>query len=284
MSTGFDFGQVEWSKSLFGLDKPTSQVQVEHFWGQDTAKQQIAPFMGREESMPPILLLGEPGMGKTRFAQWVATQRGERFESVLCPVSNGSSFPPNGVLLLDEVHLLKKPEWLFGRLEARDGLSIIAATTRPSQLEPALKSRFFVQLHLEAYRHSDLVQMIAHHLPDATEETVDVYAGGAAGNARQAMRIVETARAVGDVNDVETVMSACRLTRDGLSEFQLRYLLSLSSSPIGLEQVALLLFSDKETVRVMERHLIHKGLVELTTQGRRLTAAGLRAVRNLRGE
>lgn len=270
---------IMWARKMLGVKDPSSMRMPETFvpfFGQSSLKIQVGPFLTRPV-MPPILLTGEPGMGKNQFVEWVASQRQEPIDELMCPIKPGTALAQHGIVLLDEAHLLKKPEWLFRRMESREGASIIAATTRPELLDPAFKSRFFVQLHLKPYRIEDMKQLIAHYIPEASEESVEIYAGGSAGNPRQAMRIVETAEIIG-VDQVEEVMRACRITADGINEFQMRYLMVLSETPVGLDQVSLLMYADKETIRMSERFLIHAGLVELGPTGRKLTREGQRYV------
>lgn len=269
---------IQWARRTLGIraSPPKPEKKFVPFFGQQSLKNQIQPFLD-EPVMPPVLLFGEPGMGKNAFVEWIANERLEPVEELVCPISPGTPFSDFGIIFLDEVHLLKKPEWLFRRMESRTGSSIIAATTRPERLDPAFKSRFFIQLYFKPYTIKDMKNLVRFHLSDASEDVVEIYAGGSAGNPRQAMRIVETAMVM-DVEDAESVMKACRITGDGINDFQLRYLQVLSNNPVGLEQVALLMYADKETIRLSERFLIHLGLVELTPNGRKLTRDGQRYV------
>ena len=111
------------------------------------------------------------------------------------------------------------------------------------------------------------------------DESVEVLAKAAAGNPRQAERIVETAKGL-DTHDPETVLSTCRITADGLTDLHLRYLEALTDlrRPVGLNQLATVLWSDEQTVRETERLLLEYGLVELSSSGRSLTRNGKRYV------
>lgn len=268
-----------WAMKILGVDEPKPVEPIEEFYGQESIKSQVVPFLS-EEKFPPVFLFGEPGMGKTRFAKWIAYQRNEPIEILMCPVSERTPLPRSGSVLFDELHLLKQPEWLFGLMEERK-LSIMGATSMPHRVEKALKSRFVMHLYMGPYEESSMKELVLNHLPGLDDNIATLYAGASAGNPRQAMRIVETAKVIGADNP-EHVLSACRITADGINEFQLRMLETLTGNPMGLEQVALLMYADKDSVQRAERGLIALGLVELTSNGRKLTNDGISYTKTMR--
>jgi Holliday junction resolvasome RuvABC ATP-dependent DNA helicase subunit len=263
-----------WAARLLGIDPVTKPVGLV-FFGQEEAIGQIRPFLSRKADFPNTLILGEPGIGKTRLARWIADQRAEAFEEVLCP-AKPEDIPDFGIVLLDEVHRQKHPEWLFPTMENAT-VTILGATTRPEQLEPAFASRFFLTLYLTRYSDSAMMELAQYLLPDANEESVAMYASASAGNPRQLERIAAVAEQVG-VNDMETVLSTCRITGDGLTEVHLRLLRTLArgNRPMGLGTVASMLYLDEDTVKQHERLLIEAGLIELRSNGRVVTRAGKR--------
>lgn len=276
MTPDYEFDM--WAHQALGSHTP--QVRVTKFYGQESVMAQLEPFLERNDSMPPTLLLGEPGMGKTRLARYIATKRMETFESIMCPVKSIYLPSDTGTVLFDEIHLLKQPEGLFSAMEARTH-TIIGATTQPQKIDPAFKSRFVLQLHLKPYSIDALKQIIKDELLDITEESLNLYASASAGNPRQALRIAETARLVG-TNKVNRVLATCRITADGITDFQMDYLMTLSASPMGLTQVATLMYSDEDSIRTAERFLISKGLVDLTSSGRKLSSKGQQYVEFLK--
>lgn len=261
-----------WAARLLGIDPVTKPVGLV-FFGQEEAIGQIRPFLSRKADFPNTLILGEPGIGKTRLARWIADQRAEAFEEVLCP-AKPEDIPDFGIVLLDEVHRQKHPEWLFPTMENAT-VTILGATTRPEQLEPAFASRFFLTLYLTRYSDSAMRELAQYLLPDANEESVAMYASASAGNPRQLERIAAVAEQVG-VNDMETVLSTCRITGDGLTEVHLRLLRTLArgNRPMGLSTVASMLYLDEDTVKQHERLLIEADLIELRSNGRVVTRAG----------
>lgn len=177
-------------------------------------------------------------------------------------------------MLLDEAHRQTRPESLWPAMENRH-VTVIGATTRPEKLEPAFKSRFFLQLHLERYGTEAMEELI-YHLTDGWDaDSVETLAKASGGNPRQAERIVETAKGL-NTHEPEVVLSACRITADGLTDLHLRYLSALDklNRPVGLHQLSTMLWSDDQTVRETERMLIEFGLIELTSSGRTLTRNG----------
>lgn len=250
------------------------------FFGQENIKKQIEPFFGRSRPFPTTLILGPPGIGKTRLARWIAERRRSAFEEMLCPVQP-EQLPTAGIVLLDECHRQTRPEPLWPFMENRQ-VTIIGATTRPEKLEPAFKSRFFLQLHLKRYADSAIEEMIRHLTEDWPDEHVKVLAQAAAGNPRQAERIVETAKGLNS-NDPETVLSTCRITADGLTDLHLRYIRALGKfrRPIGINQLSIVLWSDDQTIKEAERLLISLDLIELSSTGRTLTRRGQNYLRHL---
>lgn len=273
---------VEWSLRVLDMgDDERTRFEKERkrngpmkFFGQEAAKAQLAPFMSRVEGFPHTLLLGRPGVGKTRMARWIAQQRSEAFEEFLCPVSP-DQLPPDGIVMLDEAHRQKHPEWLFGSMDVGE-VSIIAATTRPEQLEPAFKSRFVLQVHLKRYDHESMVEM-ALALLDMDDASADLYASASAGNPRQLELILAIARELGPEHH-EQVLSAARITGDGLTEYHIDLLRALQRAgrPIGLSTLAGTLYSDELSVREYEKLLVELDLVTLKSNGRSLSRKGAR--------
>ena len=242
------------------------------YFGQEGIKEQIEPFITREESFPNTLILGVPGMGKTRLARWIAARRLERFDEMLCPV-NADRLPLSGVVLLDECHRQAKPEYLFPYMEDPH-LTVIGATTRPEMLEPAFKSRFVLKLHLKRYNDESMQEMAQSTL-DMSDEAAKVYAGASAGNPRQLELILEVAKELGP-EDVENVLKTCRISGDGLTEAHLDLLRALKKlgRPVGLSTLASHMYSDEQSVREGEQLLAELDLIELRPNGRMISRRG----------
>ncbi len=267
--------RIQWSARVLGVDESLIMnlaPTVDEFYGQSAAKEQIAPFISRVDAFPNTLILGRPGIGKTRMARWIAAQRREPFEEFLCPV-NPDTLPLGGIIMLDEAHRQRHPEWLWGIMESADA-SVLAATTRPELLESAFKSRFILTIHLKRYTDESMVDM-GNSILDMTDESAALYASASAGNPRQLELILSVAKELGPENH-EIVLKACRITGDGLTEFHVDVLKALQriGRPIGLSSLASILYSDEQTIREYEQLLVEYQLISLLSNGRLLSRQG----------
>jgi Holliday junction resolvasome RuvABC ATP-dependent DNA helicase subunit len=265
-------------KDILQVYLPRRMMGINMF-GQEQAVTQIKPFLDSNLPMPHILLRGEPGIGKTHFAKWIASQRHETFESLVCPVAI-RDIPTYGIILLDEVHRQAKPEELFTMMDDSVTVTFIGATTRPDKLEPAFASRFFLDLHLVPLTDKAAAEMV-NSLADVTEGNAILYAHASAGVPRQVERIAEVIKRIGD--NPQQVLAACRVTADGITEAQIDYMtvLAKSTRPMGAQQLATLLYTDEATVRLLERYLVQLGLIDLQVNGRALTPLGYAYIKAL---
>ena len=99
-----------WSRQIIRQirDQPYDGEKVE-WYGQANLMKQIDPFIQNDDPFPHMILLGEPGLGKSHLAKYVAFVRNEVFEETTAPI-DPMSMPIRGVLLLDEVHRQRSPE------------------------------------------------------------------------------------------------------------------------------------------------------------------------------
>lgn len=251
------------------------------FIGQDQIKTQVEPFI-EVEKFPHVLLTGDPGLGKTQLAKWLAWRRQKPFFERLAPVKP-EELPPYGVMLLDEVHRQSKVESLFPTMD-KGILTIIAATTKPDKLDSAFKSRFLISLRLRSYTDEEMVEII-NAMAGEEVATADVLANASGGNPRVAERMVRTAKGLGTW-DVEQVLKSVQVTADGLHKDHFDYLGALDTinRPVGVKQLADFAWLSEADVKRVERVLIRKGFVELSTSGRKLTVRGEQYVSLLKDE
>lgn len=254
------------------------------FIGQQHIKDQIEPFLG-EDKMPHILLTGDPGMGKTQFARWVAWRRQKPFFERMTPLK-ATHLPPYGILLADEVHRQNHPEQLFPIMD-RGLLTFVAATTKPEKLDSAFRSRFLFTIRLKRYSLDEMMQVVSSMAAgsewEVPEEQCRVLASAANGHPRTAEKIVKTAVALGTF-DPGKVLRAVRITADGLGDDHFDYLaaLDVASKPMGLNQLSMASWLTEDELLRIERTLIEKGFAELTPSGRTLTLRGKQYVDKLK--
>jgi Holliday junction resolvasome RuvABC ATP-dependent DNA helicase subunit len=262
---------IAWSNSVLEeLSRESSAPQGLTLIGQHVVKNQIQPYL-RAARFPHSLILGPPGIGKTHLARWIAAKRDEPFGEFLAPV-RAEQLPRSGMVLLDEAHRQFKPEFLFPVME-KGLVTFMAATTRPELMDPAFVSRFALRLDLDLLSQEDSEMLIAKYLN--TDEDVSKLAAASAGNPRQAERIADTAKALG-TNDPALVLAAVRINADGLDDVHLKILRQLQrvSRPIGVGQLATMLYTSEQDIKEHERLLMNYGLIDLTSGGRVLTKKG----------
>jgi Holliday junction resolvasome RuvABC ATP-dependent DNA helicase subunit len=233
--------------------------------------------------MPHVLLTGDPGMGKTQFARWLAHARGMPFFERMAP-QKVTHLPPYGVILIDEVHRQRHPETLFPVMD--EGLlTFVAATTKPEKLDSAFRSRFLLTLRLRHYSLAEMQTMITTMAGSTriAKRHLEVLAHAAGGHPRTAEKIVRTAAAL-ESYDPAHVLKAVQITADGLTVDHFDYLKALAdaSKPMGMSQLATSAYLTEEDAQRAERTLVSKGYVELTASGRTLTLRGGQYVEKLK--
>lgn len=270
----------------------------------------IASAVARGAKLPPTLLLGPAGAGKTTLAKLIAAELGRPLHVLAKPVGAAElcdvlwRLGRGGVLFVDEIHnaTAAQHEVLMQLLEdgAIDGprgraefdVSVIAATTEKQLLKDPLLSRFEIKPRFVEYTTGEMAEIVCEMADQArvdfdaiTGEFCEALGKAAAGTPRNARALVMGARDLtlaGIEVTAEAVLAFCDVAPDGLSTDHLAYLRLLGNQPrgqAGESALATLLSIDRSEVRRIERLLVQRGYVLLTGTGRFITEAGRLRVR-----
>ena len=166
---------------------------LKEFIGQPQVQINLSTFItaarSRNEAMDHVLLFGPPGLGKTTLAQIISFELGVGFRSTSGPIINKAgdlaalltNLQPRDVLFIDEIHRLSPTieEILYPAMEdfqldlmigegpsARSikidlpPFTLVGATTRSGLLTTPLRDRFGIQIRMEFYNASDLINIL----------------------------------------------------------------------------------------------------------------------------
>jgi len=265
----------------------------EEFIGQAELKARlqvhIKAALEREERLDHIFLAAPPGAGKTSLAALIAAGMYCDFISKVAPIkipvlrSIVREF--EGILLIDEIHRMSKSEQesilvLLSehRLESDYGtiennfMTIIGATTEPEKVILPLKDRFPIAPPFAVYSNEEMsriVQQMGHKM-DVTfsDKNAKLLAVATNGIPRHAEQFVIAARDLG-TQDANRILVFLQYTPDGLSRDHVKYINLLCRNDVmGLEVLATNLQLTKQSVILLEKVLVDKGLLTFSKSGR----------------
>jgi Holliday junction DNA helicase RuvB len=287
--------------------QPTS---FRHIIGQRHVTQalQIAVDASFQEAkrLDETLLCGPPGLGKSALVTVLAQELAVPFSEILAQsISNTAELnavllgATNGILFLDEIHLLspqlqhvlllvldKRRIFLSGGKTVQsipvNAFTLVGATTDPDGLIQPLIDRFRIILHLDYYSHDELAQVVrqrCHALAWAHDSQLpEEIAQRARQTPRIALRLLQSARRVAvaegaveiTVGHLEKACSIERISTLGLDNMQQKYLRLLGPSGQRLNVLASMLgVSTKVLTKTVEPFLLRSGLVVKTDGGLR---------------
>ncbi len=274
----------------------------------------LAGARALSEPFPHCLFSGLSGIGKSRLARALAAEWGATLHSVTGDTDRShldrilAGVHQFDFLFVDEAHRLPPPtrEAFFGLID--DGvwpiapkkrsdhatrvedcfdvepITLLFATDRPGFLTNALLKRF---AHLQLYSVAELKEIIKAISSDInifiSAQAARLLAEVAGGLPRAARHLMEGLRLFHgsdkgeiSVDEVRDYLRDAGYHPSGLNPLQLAYLAALRGrQSLSLGSLALCLGTDAEYVRWhVEPRLHHRGMIEITPGGRKLTPRG----------
>jgi Holliday junction DNA helicase RuvB len=279
--------------------------------GQEVVKERlrvsIEGALSRYEPLKHVLILGQPGTGKTSLAEIIAAEMGADLLALTMTPNFKMQFLykkikefEGGVIFLDEIHTLpkksqhylldvlekKKMTYDSGKVEYIDKpITFIGATTDPDQLIEPLYDRFPIRHTLQDYSDLEMAKIVERMALKLglypTKEACMALGRASAGVPRQARRLVFAAQDIGELSDVDEILSACGITPEGLTEDHLAYMKSLYElgGKAGIVNLANHSGRPRDIVERLEKLLVIKSYVEITPSGRVLSYDGMKALK-----
>lgn len=278
---------------------------LDQFVGQTNLKKQLTlaihSSLMRGVRLEHVLLVGNPGMGKTRLASIIADEMFQDYEEFVMPIDEKilralmQEF--EGVVLLDELHRAPpRQQEMFltvlynGYMQDRGGyriennnITFIGATTEGDKVNDAVRDRFPIRPLFDPYSDEEmaaiLIQMAEREGIVIPRKAAWRLGKACLGVPRMAERIVYSWRDIGLVRkqvDAQQVLNTLRLTDTGLTAEHVRYceLLGKAGGKAGVDLLRQLLAMPSRAIERLETDLIKQGFLVRESSGRQLTARG----------
>ena len=223
---------------------------------------------------------------------------------------------PHTVLFIDEIHRLKAPleEVLYSGME--DGVVdimmgkgqgvnlgrfdlnpfvLVGATTQLGKVSKPLKDRFPTVFHLQPYTEADMLALVERNiailglqLDLPARRLVCERCRGVPRIANNILKRFLDLQIVHDIEEIDLLtarefMTELGIFKQGLTQADFNYLQALADGSLGLKTISGVLMEDPETLEVVtEPYLIYLGLIDKSSDGRRLTPKGQKLLKATR--
>jgi len=288
---------------------------LEDFVGQEPLKAKLRIYINdalrQKRPLPHMLLVSEPGQGKTSLATIIAAETGDPitvFDLSKAKPGALASFIrrfEGGIVLFDEFHRATKAQQ-EGVLELLDEgfvttpgggkvyatwFTAIAATTEPDQITKAVFDRFAFRPKFATYSDEEMALIVTGMAEkigrEMDPEVARVLGTASAGVPRQARNLVGAWDALSSGRDEDEKVSADEVLElsdvyaDGLTEDHLSVLKTLERMDGMAGQSALcnVLAMHPKTLSAMEKLLYRRDYIIYTPRGRELTSKGFERLR-----
>lgn len=273
------------------------------------------------KSVDHILLYAPPGLGKTTLAKIIANEMKSKFVAISAPtitkpsdiISILNSLKENDVLFIDEVQTLPKnvEEILYVAMEEfllrfiyeneenskpieleLPSFTLIAATTKLSNLSLAFRSRFSIKLNFDNYTIDDIKIIIKNLLNKNKilyeEEAIDYIASHSRNNPRNANNLVKRVVDFYCIKNNEKItlkiareaISNLNIYEEGLTNVDVKILKSMKErfkgGPTSIEAISNVINESLNDIEVVyEPYLVQEGYIDRTKRGRIITKKAL---------
>lgn len=255
------------------------------FFGQEKIWKQLdylIPAMQGGQNLN-ILIRAPSGCGKTKLAFIIAMRIDENnLDYSSCDIDGNVSPDWNKrIIILDEVHLIKNPEFLYPYMDMGDKI-IILCSNESGELKEPLTNRC-IDLNFETYSDLEIGAVVREDFRnlnlEVPYEVIMEIVRNCNSTPRVARRIVERLGIIFRVNgipqnaeQVRNILRDVLQIEDGLNPLHRRYLEYLEKIERGsLDLIRFGTRIDKSTIlKEIEPVLIGRNLIKITSRGRQI--------------